>query len=99
MITRTCEATVLSGLIDQFLEFLAAAVSRFPSRYPGLLDQEILVDAGSVLYVSRWRSEADLVEYAGAHWREQPVVLPDEGRFLAKPLVVRHFTSYGLTKI
>lgn len=52
---------------------IVSAVREFPGRYPGLVDHEVLLaPPHSLLYVSRWRSEQDLVDYAGEHWRDQP---------------------------
>ncbi|MDR6979059.1 hypothetical protein J2X68_005793 [Streptomyces sp. 3330] len=46
----------------------------------------------ALLYVSRRRSEQDLIGSAGEHGRDQPVVLPGEDEYLLAPLRVRHFT-------
>lgn len=72
---------------------IVAAVRDFPGRYPGLMDHEVLLaPPDSLLYISRWRGERDLVGYAGEHWRDEPVVLPGEEEYLVAPLRVRHFT-------
>ncbi|OEJ57202.1 hypothetical protein BGM19_03600 [Streptomyces agglomeratus] len=77
---------------------IVSAVREFPSRHPGLVDHEVLLaPPDSLLYVSRWRSEQDLVGYAGEHWRDQPVVLPGEDEYLVAPLQVRHFTLASLS--
>lgn len=78
---------------EAFHDMIVGSVREFPARYPGLLDHEVLVaPPHSLLYVSRWRSEEDLVGYAGENWRDQPVVLPGEDEYLLAPLQVRHFT-------
>lgn len=77
---------------------ITTAVREFPARYPGLVDHEVLLaPPESLIYVSRWRSEEDLVDYAGESWRDQPVLLPGEQEYLAAPLQVRHFTLASLT--
>ncbi|MEU9143927.1 antibiotic biosynthesis monooxygenase [Streptomyces sp. NPDC048349] len=97
MIIRVSEARVRPDRFQAFHDMLVAAVREFPSRYPGLLDHEVLLaPPTSVLYVSRWRSEQDLAGYAGEGWRDQPVVLPGEEGYLVAPLQVRHFTSASL---
>ncbi|WP_327350932.1 antibiotic biosynthesis monooxygenase [Streptomyces sp. NBC_01304] len=96
-ITRVSEARVRPELFEAFHEWIVSAVREFPSRHPGLLDHEVLLaPPHSLLYVSRWRSEEDLVGYAGEHWRHQPVVLPGENEYLLAPLQVRHFTRAAL---
>jgi hypothetical protein len=45
----------------------------------------------SVIYISRWRDEAAVAAFAGPGWRDTPVTLPAEDRFLAAPLRIRHF--------
>lgn len=76
---------------------IVSAVREFPHRYPGLVDHEVLLaPPDTLLYVSRWRSEQDLVDYAGEHWRSRPVVLPGESEYLVAPLQVRHFTLASL---
>lgn len=94
MIVRVSEARVRVGAREEFLEHLHALVSSFPDTYDGLLEHEVLVDAGDqtrIQYVSRWEDEAAIVNYAGADWRSRPVTFPDENRFLAEPLTLRHF--------
>ncbi|MCY0952016.1 hypothetical protein [Streptomyces sp. H27-S2] len=51
----------------------------------------LLAPPDSLLYVSRWCSEEDLVAYARGHWRDRPVLLPGKGGYLEEPLRVRHF--------
>ena len=93
LITRVSEARVRPERFEAFRDFVVSAVRAFPDRHPGLVAHEVLLaPPGTLLYVSRWRSEADLAEYAGERWREQPVVLPGEGEYLVAPLQVRHFT-------
>ncbi|MER7763188.1 antibiotic biosynthesis monooxygenase [Streptomyces sp. NPDC097619] len=97
MITRVSEARVRPDRFEAFHDMIVAAVSGFPARYPGLVDHEVLLaPPHSLLYVSRWRDERDLVAYAGENWRDQPVVLPGEDDYLLAPLRVRHFTSTPL---
>ncbi|QNS02384.1 antibiotic biosynthesis monooxygenase [Streptomyces xanthii] len=92
-IVRVSEARVRPERFDAFHDFIVAAVREFPRRHAGLLSHEVLVaPPHSLLYVSYWRSEADLVAYAGEGWRDQPVVLPGEDAYLLAPLQVRHFT-------
>ncbi|MFI7005260.1 antibiotic biosynthesis monooxygenase [Streptomyces sp. NPDC050145] len=92
-IVRVSEARVRPERFDAFHEFIVTAVRDFPGRHAGLISHEVLVaPPHSLLYVSRWRSEEDLVAYAGEGWREQPVVLPGEDEYLLAPLQVRHFT-------
>ncbi|MEV0174591.1 antibiotic biosynthesis monooxygenase [Streptomyces sp. NPDC050803] len=91
------EARVLPDRFEAFHDMIVEAVRTFPDRYPGLLDHEVLVaPPNSLIYVSRWRSEEDLVHYAGENWRDQPVVLPGEDDYLLAPLQVRHFTTASL---
>ncbi|MFF9146763.1 putative quinol monooxygenase [Streptomyces sp. NPDC014861] len=93
MIVRVSEARVRPERFDAFRELILAAVRDFPARNPGLVDHEVLVaPPHSLLYVSRWRSEADLAAYAGENWRDEPVVLPGEEEYLLGPLELRHFT-------
>lgn len=69
-------------------------VRTFPETYDGLEGHEVLVDADDpqrVQYVSRWRDEQALVNYAGAGWRTDPVTFPDEDEYLQRPLTLRHF--------
>ncbi|MFD4240448.1 antibiotic biosynthesis monooxygenase family protein [Streptomyces sp. NPDC058525] len=97
VIIRVSEARVRPGRFEAFHDMIVSAVSEFPGRYPGLVDHEVLLaPPDSLLYVSRWRSEQDLVDYAGEQWRDQPVVLPGEEEYLVAPLQVRHFTSASL---
>ncbi|MFI6100968.1 antibiotic biosynthesis monooxygenase family protein [Lentzea sp. NPDC051213] len=96
MMTRVSEALVKPGREQEFVERVRALVATFPSTYAGLLGHEVLVDLddpGRVQYVSRWRDEQALVEYAGPNWRTDPVTFPDEDEFLQRPLVLRHFVS------
>ncbi|MFF5446201.1 antibiotic biosynthesis monooxygenase [Streptomyces sp. NPDC012888] len=94
MIIRVSEARVRPDRFDAFRDMIVAAVRDFPDLHPGLVAHEVLLaPPDSLLYVSRWRGEEDLVAYAGEHWRDQPVVLPGEDEYLLAPLRVRHFTS------
>ncbi|MFJ3586737.1 antibiotic biosynthesis monooxygenase family protein [Streptomyces sp. NPDC090127] len=98
MIIRVSEARVRPGRFQEFHDMIVSAVSEFPSRYPGLVDHEVLIaPPDALLYVSRWRGEEDLVGYAGEQWRDQPVVLPGEDAYLLAPLQVRHFTVAPLS--
>jgi hypothetical protein len=93
VIIRVSEARVRPERFEAFRDMIVSAVREFPGRYPGLVQHEVLLaPPDSLLYVSRWRSEQDLVGYAGEHWRDQPVVLPGEEEYLVAPLQVRHFT-------
>lgn len=50
-------------------------------------------EAGAVetlTYVSRWRDAAAVAAFAGPGWRTEPVMFPDEDRYLLEPLRVRH---------
>lgn len=96
MIVRVSEAHLRDGVEDEFVERLVELVSSFPSRHPGMLRHEVLVDDGDarrVLYVSVWADEVALEGYAGREWRTSPVTFPKEERFLARPLELRHFVS------
>ncbi|MGW7433480.1 antibiotic biosynthesis monooxygenase [Streptomyces sp. NPDC054861] len=98
MIIRVSEARVRPERFDAFHRLIVSAVREFPGRYAGLVDHEVLLaPPDSLLYVSRWRGEEDLVAYAGGDWRDQPVVLPGEEEYLLAPLRVRHFTRDSLT--
>jgi hypothetical protein len=98
LITRVSEARVRPERFEAFRDFIVSAVRAFPGRHPGLVAHEVLLaPPGTLLYVSRWRSEEDLVDYAGEHWRDQPVVLPGEDEYLVAPLQVRHFTRTPLS--
>lgn len=98
MIVRVSEARVRPERFEAFRDMIVSAVREFPGRYPGLVDHEVLLaPPDSLLYVSRWRGEEDLVNYAGEHWREQPVVLPGEDEYLVEPLRVRHFERGSLS--
>ncbi|EFL12873.1 predicted protein [Streptomyces sp. C] len=97
VIIRVSEARVRPDRFEAFRDMIVSAVRGFPGRYPGLVDHEVLLaPPDSLLYVSRWRSERDLVGYAGEQWRERPVVLPGEEEYLVAPLRVRHFTVASL---
>lgn len=97
VIVRVSEARVRPERFDDFREMVVSAVREFPGRYAGLVDHEVLAaPPHSLLYVSRWRGEEDLVAYAGEGWRDQPVVLPGEEEYLLGPLQVRHFTVASL---
>lgn len=83
---------------EAFRDMIITAVRDFPALHPGLVDHEVLLaPPDALLYISRWRSEEDLVGYAGRDWRDQPVVLPGEQEYLVAPLRVRHFTLAALT--
>lgn len=89
---RISEAAVRPGMVEELREVIVTAVTEFPRRYDGLLSHEVISDATTLLYLSRWRDEAALAAYAGPGWRDQPVMLPDEERYLTQPLRIRHFT-------
>jgi hypothetical protein len=98
VIIRVSEARVRPERFEAFHDMIVSAVREFPALHPGLLDHEVLIaPPHSLLYVSRWRGEDDLVAYAGEHWRDQPVVLPGEDEYLLAPLQVRHFTVADLS--
>ncbi|MFJ3876945.1 antibiotic biosynthesis monooxygenase family protein [Streptomyces sp. NPDC090077] len=91
------EARVRPDRFEAFHDMIVAAVREFPDRHPGLVGHEVLIaPPDSLLYVSRWRSEQDLVDFAGEDWRSRPVVLPGEDEYLLAPLEVRHFTIAAL---
>ncbi|MER7909108.1 MULTISPECIES: antibiotic biosynthesis monooxygenase [unclassified Streptomyces] len=97
MIIRVSEARVRPDRFEAFHDMIVSAVREFPARHPGLVDHEVLLaPPDALLYVSRWRDERALVEYAGEHWRDRPVVLPGEEEYLVEPLRVRHFTLASL---
>ncbi|MFF7300460.1 antibiotic biosynthesis monooxygenase [Streptomyces sp. NPDC008265] len=97
MIIRVSEAHVRPDRFEAFHDMIVSAVREFPGLHPGLVDHEVLIaPPDSLVYVSRWRSEADLAAYAGQDWRTRPVVLPGEDDYLLAPLRVRHFTSAPL---
>ncbi|OEJ96456.1 hypothetical protein J116_020350 [Streptomyces thermolilacinus SPC6] len=97
VIVRVSEARVRPERFDDFREMIVSAVREFPGRYAGLVDHEVLAaPPHTLLYVSRWRGEEDLVAYAGEGWGDQPVVLPGEEEYLLGPLQVRHFTVASL---
>ncbi|MFJ9019993.1 antibiotic biosynthesis monooxygenase [Streptomyces sp. NPDC102259] len=97
MIIRVSEARVRPERFEEFRDMIVSAVREFPGRYPGLIDHEVLLaPPDSLLYVSRWRSEQDLVGYVGEHWRDQPVVLPGEDEYLVAPLQLRRFAPASL---
>ncbi|WP_285107215.1 GNAT family N-acetyltransferase [Promicromonospora sp. MEB111] len=99
MIIRRSTARVRPGLLDEFRTFIEAGTAGF-TALDGFVSDEIVVRWGSaapagptpdtLTYVSRWRDAAALAAYAGPGWRTEPVVLPDEDRFLLEPLRVRH---------
>lgn len=99
MIIRRSTARVRPGLLDEFRAFIEAGTAGF-AALDGFVSDEIVVRRGSaapdgptpdtLTYVSRWRDAAALAAYAGSGWRTEPVVLPDEDRFLLEPLRVRH---------
>ena len=96
MITRVSEALVKPGREQEFVARVEELVETFPETYEGLLAHEVLVDlddSQKVQYVSRWRDEQALVNYAGPNWRTDPVTFPDEDEYLRRPLALRHFRS------
>ncbi|MBB2976854.1 quinol monooxygenase YgiN [Microbacterium endophyticum] len=100
MIVRTSEALARPESRAEFLTALRALVEGFPAAHPGLIDHEILVDQDnpdSILYISRWASEADLVTYAGESWATEPVTFPNEAHYLQRPLTLRHFNEHAVT--
>ncbi|WP_328707651.1 antibiotic biosynthesis monooxygenase [Streptomyces mesophilus] len=98
MIIRVSEARVRPERFDAFRDWIVAMVRDWPDRYPGMIDHEVLLaPPTSLLYVSRWRGEKDLVDYAGENWRDEPITLPGEEEYLTAPLEVRHFTVAPLT--
>ena len=94
MLTRVSEALVKPGREQEFVERVRELVRTFPETYEGLEGHEVLVDLDDPLkvrYVSRWRDEQALENYAGAGWRTDPVTFPDEAEYLQRPLALRHF--------
>lgn len=94
MITRVSEALVKPGREQEFVERVRDLVKSFPGTYDGLVGHEVLVDLDDPLkvqYVSRWRDEQALENYAGRDWRTEPVTFPDEDEYLQRPLALRHF--------
>ncbi|NGY59640.1 antibiotic biosynthesis monooxygenase [Lentzea sp. NEAU-D13] len=94
MLTRVSEALVKPGRELEFVERVRDLVRTFPETYDGLEGHEVLVDLDDPLkvrYVSRWRDEQALENYAGPGWRTDPVTFPDEDEYLQRPLALRHF--------
>jgi len=94
VLTRVSEALVKPGREQEFVAKVQALVSTFPDTHDGLVGHEVLVDLDDprrVRYVSRWRDEQALENYAGAGWRTDPVTFPDEDEYLQRPLTLRHF--------
>ena len=97
MLTRVSEALVKPGREQEFVERVRDLVRTFPETYEGLESHEVLVDLQDpqrVQYVSHWRDEQALENYAGANWRTDPVTFPDEDEYLQRPLTLRHFQSF-----
>ena len=93
MITRISQARVRPERLDDFMAALLTLVTPFPERFDGLLDHEVLVDLDDptvVLYLSRWRDEAAVAEFAGPAWRTDPVTFPGEEHLLLGPLTLSH---------
>ncbi|MDX8033948.1 antibiotic biosynthesis monooxygenase [Lentzea sp. BCCO 10_0856] len=98
MLTRVSEALVKPGREQEFVERVWELVRTFPEKYEGLEGHEVLVDADDprrVQYVSRWRDEQALENYAGGNWRTDPVTFPDEDEYLQRPLALRHFHHFS----
>ncbi|NKE57440.1 antibiotic biosynthesis monooxygenase [Lentzea sp. PSKA42] len=96
MLTRVSEALVKPGREQEFVERVRDLVKAFPATYDGLEGHEVLVDVDDpqkVQYVSRWRDEQALENYAGPNWRTDPVTFPDEDEYLQRPLTLRHFQN------
>ena len=94
MLTRVSEALVKPGREQEFVARVRDLVGTFPEIYDGLVGHEVLVDLDDprrVQYVSRWRDEQALENYAGSGWRTDPVTFPDEDEYLQRPLALRHF--------
>ncbi|MFD4644510.1 putative quinol monooxygenase [Lentzea sp. NPDC058436] len=94
MLTRVSEALVKPGREQEFVAAVLDLVRTFPEIYDGLVGHEVLVDLDDpqrVRYVSRWRDEQALENYAGAGWRTDPVTFPGEDEYLQRPLTLRHF--------
>jgi GNAT superfamily N-acetyltransferase len=89
MIIRRSTARVRPGMLDEFRAFIEAGTTRF-AAHEGFLGDAIVVGPDTLTYVSRWRDTAALAAYAGPGWRTEPVVLPDEDRYLTEPLRLRH---------
>ncbi len=77
-------------MLEEFRDFIVEGTRDF-DQCDGFLGDEILAGEGSLLYISRWRDEGALEKFAGPSWRDTPVTLPAEARFLSEPLRVRHF--------
>ncbi|HWL88888.1 MAG TPA: antibiotic biosynthesis monooxygenase [Polyangiaceae bacterium] len=90
MIVRISEARVRPGLLDEFRDFIVEGTRHY-DELDGFLGDEVLVTDGGLLFISRWRDEVALERFAGSGWRDTPVMLPAQERFLAEPLRVRHF--------
>src|ERR671912_2934633 len=96
MIVRVSEALVRPDALVAFMTALDELVADLPGRFPGLLAHEVLVDLEDphrVQYVSRWRDEDAVVDFAGAAWRTAPVTFPGEDAMLVRPLTLRHFIA------
>lgn len=94
MLTRVSEALVKPGREQEFVARVRDLVAGFPAIYDGLEGHEVLVDLDDPLrvrYVSRWRDEQALENYAGPAWRTDPVTFPDEDEYLQQPLALQHF--------
>ena len=98
MLTRVSEALVKPGREQEFAERVRDLVRTFPETYEGLLAHEVLVDLDDpqkVRYVSRWRDEQALENYAGKNWRTDPVTFPGEDEYLQRPLALRHYKTFS----
>ena len=95
VIMRMCEANVRPERLDDFLVLLRDLVAGFPAAHDGMVSHDVLVDLGQpnrVQYVSRWRDESAITEFAGADWATSVVTFPDEESYLLEPLRLRHYT-------
>jgi hypothetical protein len=101
VIVRVSTARVLPGRLEAFVDYILAAVQEFPAQNAGLLSHEVLIDDenSELVYVSRWRDEQALIGFAGAGWRDDPVVLPGEEAYLLGPLIVRHYRGASIQTV
>ena len=98
-ILRQSEVIVRKDCYEGFMDALQGMVKDSPLRYDALEAHCIAVDRGSrlrVLYVTQWRDEAALKQYAGPRWETEPVTFPEEEHLLESPMRLRHFDLIGI---
>ena len=100
-IVRTSTARVVPGRFPEFAAYILAAVQEFPTRHPGLLSHDVLLDQenNELVYLSRWEDEQALIAFAGPGWRDGAVLLPGEDEYLLAPLTVRHYRSVPIPSV